>query len=347
MRESLHTKTLLINLVTTLLLAVGLELILGFWLRYPAYIPDMLTRNYSKFYESEDRDILQVTPCAEYDPEFFYRFKPGDCTFTNREFNVVNSYNSLGLRDDEASLDHPSVVVLGDSYTMGWGVAQSEAYPQQLEVLYGEKVLNAGVSSFGTAREMKLLKKINPPHVNTVIIQYHPNDFEENEICIENNFILPIRSEKTYDSITQCIAYRNRYFPFKYLSGIAKGVARSIVFPEKKPLPDDTLEARAFLDILVNARLQEIASRIFVFKVDALNTTNGFVNAVDYLLATDPKYQRLRVTTIPMEGLFTKEDFFILDTHIRASGHTKVANVLNAYLGKRDNALPLLARTVQ
>src|SRR5690606_35502099 len=101
-----------------------------------------------------------------------------------REFSVVNSYNTLGLRDDEASLDHPSVVVLGDSYTMGWGVAQSEAYPQQLEALYGEKVLNAGVSSFGTAREMKLLKKINLPHVNTVIIQYHPNDFEENEICI-------------------------------------------------------------------------------------------------------------------------------------------------------------------
>lgn len=346
MRESLHTKILLINLATALVLAIGLELILSFWLRYPGYIPDFLAHQYSKFYESADRDILQVTPCAEYDPDFFYRFKTGDCVFKNREFNVVNSYNSLGLRDDEGSLNHPSVLVLGDSYTMGWGVAQNEAYPQQLEALYGEKVLNAGVSSFGTAREMKLLKKINLPHINTVIIQYHPNDFEENEICVRNSYILPIRPERTYDSIREMIAYRNRYFPFKYLSGITKGVARSILFPEKKEVPGDTLEARLFLDILLNAGLQEMASRILVFKIDAVNTTNGFVDAVNYLLATEQKYGPLsNLTTIPMEGLFTKEDFFILDTHIRESGHEKVAATLNGYLDKRDATFPLLART--
>ena len=39
----------------------------------------------------------------------------GNCMFINREFSNNFQINSFGVRDDEESLLHPEVVVLGDS----------------------------------------------------------------------------------------------------------------------------------------------------------------------------------------------------------------------------------------
>ena len=44
-----------------------------------------------------------------------------------------------------------------------------------------KKVINLGVSSYGTIREIKRLKKNeNYNQIDTIIIQYHPNDYGEN-----------------------------------------------------------------------------------------------------------------------------------------------------------------------
>jgi hypothetical protein len=330
MRLNSHVKTVVINIITTLILAVILEATFAYLLSHPRSIPGFLKQSYRQYYNSEDRAIFQVTDCAEWDPQLFYRFKTGACDFTNREFNVKNHINSAGLRDDEGSLDNPPIVMFGDSFTMGWGVPQEKSFPDRLEKLCKQKVLNAGISSFGTAREMILLKKLGYDHVKTVIIQYHSNDYEENLKCIRNNFVLPISSKKTYDSLKENISERAKYFPFKHLKGIAKGVVHTMSGKAEDETVSDTLEARAFLDILSHANLGKIASRVMVFKIDHGVNNDGFVNAVDRLLK-EPKYAQLNITTIRLNGLLNKDDYFILDAHINGKGHEKVAAKLNAY----------------
>lgn len=335
-------RTLFINVLTAVGMAIVLEFLLSLGLKNPGAIPDLLLPYYRSYYAGSDRNIFQVTECADYDPDFYYRFKPGTCSFENREFDVVNHFNSAGLRDDERSLDNPSVIVFGDSFTQGWGVPQTESFPEVLEALSQQTVLNAGVSSFGTAREVKLLNKLDIKYIRTVIFQYHPNDFEENLQSIENNFILPISPRRLYDSIKENIADRNRYYPFKYLAGISKSVILSKIGSKEK-LRNDTLEARAFLDILVNSNVMYIASRIVVFKIDTGDNNNRFVDAVDHLLKEE-KYSALNILTVRLDGILTEEDYFILDSHINTRGHAKLAALLWDHL--RTTTPPIIADKV-
>jgi lysophospholipase L1-like esterase len=252
---------------------------------------------------------------------------------------VINSINSEGLRDDEESLSDPSIVMFGDSFTMGWGIEQDKSFPQLLEIMTNEKVLNAGVSSFGTAREMILMKELNLKNVKTVIIQYHANDYEENETFEKNNYILPIRKQASYDSLKKNITDRSRYTPFKYTSGISRSFVRSMISSKPEPIVNDTLEAKAFLNIIQRSELDKIASHVIVFKIGSDNKNdNNFVNAVDYWLTKD-QYAALNITTVRLADLMSKDDYFILDDHINEKGHEKIAARLYKFIKESTNPI--------
>jgi hypothetical protein len=128
-----------------------------------------------------DRNYLQIDPAAiRWDAELGYTLRPGEFRFSNTEFSTSYRVNSLGPRDDEASLHQPEVVVLGDSFAMGWGVEQNETFAQVLERLTGLRVLNAGVSSYGTVRELRMLARVDTSATSWVVIQFCNNDFFEN-----------------------------------------------------------------------------------------------------------------------------------------------------------------------
>lgn len=74
--------------------------------------------------------------------------------------DVVIRTNSLGLRNSEVVIPKPPgtirILVLGDSFTQGWGVSDDEAYPRELEKILKEKypdkkieVVNAGLATSG------------------------------------------------------------------------------------------------------------------------------------------------------------------------------------------------------
>jgi len=72
----------------------------------------------------------------------------------NGEYNVSAYLNNLGYRGKEFSIPKPPdnlrVLIIGDSMTFGWGVADSETYPYLIENILKEKgvnnveVINAG-----------------------------------------------------------------------------------------------------------------------------------------------------------------------------------------------------------
>ena len=150
---------------------------------------------------------------AQYDPGLFYTLRPGSFEQKNREFSVTFHVNKLGLRDDEHSMDRPEVVVLGDSFAMGWGVEQGDTFSQQIEEQTGLKVLNAGISSFGTVREMKIFERVDKKGILYLIIQYMYNDYEENFQFHEKGNQLVIGDEKIYQkAVLQNKKTRTYYF---------------------------------------------------------------------------------------------------------------------------------------
>src|SRR5262245_37236253 len=78
-------------------------------------------------------------------------------------------HNGLGLRGPQPPSSKPAEVyrllVVGDSYTYGWGVAERDTVPGQLERLLREdvpsgrilEVINAGIPAYDTAQEEHLV----------------------------------------------------------------------------------------------------------------------------------------------------------------------------------------------
>ncbi len=100
-----------------------------------------------------------------HDPHLGWRNIPGWSATTNGKKLTINS---RGLRDREYALAKPAgvkrILVLGDSYTWGYGVADEEIYTEVLERSLAKRgarvqVINSGVSGWGTDQEYLFLER--------------------------------------------------------------------------------------------------------------------------------------------------------------------------------------------
>jgi hypothetical protein len=77
------------------------------------------------------------------------------------------------------------ILAVGDSYTFGDQVTDSETWPAQLEKLSGRRVINAGVDGYGTdqifLRARSLLSRFR---FNTVIFSFIPDDIRRSEMSV-------------------------------------------------------------------------------------------------------------------------------------------------------------------
>ena len=123
--------------------------------------------------------------CSRFDQELLYAPLEGQCEFSNPEFKTKLNFDDnrrLNMINDQIYEDEKIIAVLGDSYAMGWGVNDDETFSYKLQKLINKKVINLGVASYGTIREIKRLKSNKfYDQVDTVIIQYHLNDIYENK----------------------------------------------------------------------------------------------------------------------------------------------------------------------
>src|SRR5262245_12819816 len=96
--------------------------------------------------------------------------------------------NAHGLRDRDRPAKRPGtkrVLVMGDSYTWGYAVAEEEAYPQVAERLLKERgrpdveVINGGVPDYNSRQERQLLAQLLPIYQpDAVFLGYVMNDAE-------------------------------------------------------------------------------------------------------------------------------------------------------------------------
>ncbi|MCA8957300.1 MAG: hypothetical protein KDC87_14590 [Planctomycetes bacterium] len=126
-----------------------------------------------------DRGMLRSDP----DPEVAFTLRPGfDEVVGGNRYRV----NELGLRGGPVAVPKPAghkrVLVLGDSYAFGFGVAEKDTLAAQLQRALAAphrevEVLNAGVPGYHTGQELQVLvrngSKLAP---DLVVLVYYAND---------------------------------------------------------------------------------------------------------------------------------------------------------------------------
>ena len=272
--------------------------------------------------------------CAHYDKNLTYRLRPGHCLFYGREFESIDiSINSLGVRDDEASLLVPEIIVVGDSFAMGWGVQQSETFAQLIEDQTGLRVLNAAVASYGTVREMAILKDVDKSTLRYLIVQYCDNDYRENKTYFAHDSNLPIRSEATYLSLVEEHLQSRSYYYGKHTLGLLESSARSIgrdIVDVLVPRGEPADEVEVFVNALVNSTLEFSQITLIVFEVNsyALNDSKFIGRLRQELRVSKQRSMADSTVVIDLSDSLSDETYFRLDDHINAAGHKVIAEEL-------------------
>jgi hypothetical protein len=110
---------------------------------------------------------------------------------TSRDGSWEFRINRQGFRRDaDIQLEKPSgvyrVLVLGDSHTLGYEVAQEQTYSRVLERHLSTRgrraeVINAGVAGFGTAEELVFLREEGLRYSpDAVVLGFYANDYLDN-----------------------------------------------------------------------------------------------------------------------------------------------------------------------
>lgn len=324
----------------TLISVATFEAVVHISFAYPAYsiMPLDVMR---KIYLRELRNVIQVDPaCSRYDPYVSYTLKSGSCVFSNMGEESSYRINSAGLRDDEASLRAPAIIILGDSFSMGWGVEQDETFSELLEQASGKRVLNAGISSYGTAREMRLLERLDLAGAEYLVIQYCDNDIQENSQLTEHGEINITTQEKRNSVIKknqQNISYHFGKYTLltawyavqwlrkdKMFAGPAAG-ARA----EGDVTADQ--EAKYYLNALLASKVDLSKMKIIVFEINDHNKNDTeFTGALKRISESGEYPDWIRsMKILDVSSRFTDDLYFVLDGHINAAGHRVLAEEIH------------------
>ena len=343
LRARLDAKVLAVNVLLLITLLALAEGTIGVLLHTSVLTTGRLHALGRELYLATMDAIQYLPECAQYDPDLGYRLRPGDCRFENLEFSTDVAVNSRGLRDHEDDLVAPEIIVLGDSHAMGWGVEHHETFPE-LQRITGRKVLNAAISSYGTVRALKLLRRLDRDSLRVLVIQHCDNDHAENQTFYEHGH-LPVMDAQRYETIVSVHAKQRQYVFGEYLFrainrrlidppafALARTLHPGYAPPRRRPPPPAPLEARHFLHALRHAPVPLGGLRIIVLEINSFGLNDGhFLDAlaVQHGAAFPPAPP---LDLLDVSPLLTSAHYYPLDGHMRAEGHAIVAEALAARL---------------
>jgi hypothetical protein len=329
-------RLLTVLLVNILTVAVLTELLITMELAVPGFPRFGLDNFVRNVYESSYRNIIQLEPAfARYDPVLTYTLKPGTFTFSNREFANDFYVNSLGVRDDEASLLSPEIIVLGDSYAMGWGVGQNETYAELVEKKAGLKTLNTAIASYGTVREMMMLDRTDTSNLKFLIVHYHPNDYDENMAFYKNNNKLPISDEGAYKDTVKYYKKGKRYYPGKYIKyaydSLSRQMSDRLSGSPATTDRDRAGERESFINAIIHGSHADLSNVKLIVIGPAYFTTelkknirsgryHEFINSMQFIDMPDTE-----------ESLC----YYKIDAHLTPKGHAELSDEILNILPKK------------
>ena len=152
-----------------------------------------------RFYLAETQ-IISDKDCRREDKLLHHSLIPNtSCRSRTSEWDIKFKVNSLGLRDNEYSLEKPKgifrILMLGDSFVEGYGVHSDATFSKILERKLnsnGEKieVINAGVTGYSPILEYLYLKNyglaLSP---DLVVMNFSMTDFYD-ELAFKNKLLI-------------------------------------------------------------------------------------------------------------------------------------------------------------
>jgi hypothetical protein len=296
-------------------------------------------------YFNQHRNLIQFDPeMAVKDPKLGYKLKAGTFRFTVSESSIIFKVNSFGLRDDEKSLQNPKIIALGDSQTMGWGVEQDQSFTQQLETKIGTSVLNTGISSYGTAREYLIFKQIQRDSCKVLVIQYSENDFFENVKFLD---LKADSFEETefddYQSSVNLNKLYKSYYPFKNIIflmryGIQnfdlKAIFNNQSNTENYAVNDDygANHAKNLFDVIL--KIQKIYDGSIIVLNMPSDPSDGRLSRAFEVEKNKRKLNKVFV--IDTSHFLEQKDLYLIDGHLKVTGHQKIANTITEIIKKNQ-----------
>ena len=323
-----------------------IEIGLGLFMNNPGTIPAKFLGDMTRLYWASTKHIQYNEQSAGYDGDLTYLLRPGEFAFTTLEFSTRYRVNSFGLRDDEESLHAPEIIVLGDSYAMGWGVGQDESFPEILQQESGLKVLNAAISSYGTARELINFERLDRSNLKYLIIQYYHNDFEENLVFLENDGQLPIMSEEVYNDYVRGHTRKKHYFFGKYflmlmihkvefLVSILRGDDGNSTQHDAVASGASAQAVKTFLQVLKRFGVGELGVPVIILDIYKDSAKGGgFIETLSEMIQSTPR-DHPKVKVIDLSKHLNQSHFYIFDVHLNSEGHRVVARELLKAMGRR------------
>ncbi len=116
---------------------------------------------------------------------FGFRLAPGiSVRMRGPEYDVEIATDSLGMRDDEPQpKSGPRVLLLGDSFAMGYGVERGKIFADRLEQELHVDVVNAGTGGFEIIQQPRVVAEFAPRLRPDLIVYalYLGNDLAQND----------------------------------------------------------------------------------------------------------------------------------------------------------------------
>ena len=293
--------------------------------------PRRFRNSITYLYIQGDRKIMHFQDgCGLYSPELGYTLKPGSFSYSEVEFTNEYRVNSLGVRDDEEALTAPDIVFLGDSFTVGWGVNHEDTFAYLLGEKTKLKTLNTAIPSYGTVREMLMLRKIDRSALKCLILQYCDDDYDENRLYYLNGNRPQILRAETFKKYAAIHGKPKTYYPGKYLHlKMNKKLERWKTKPAKTQDAHPMSDLDLFIHVLKQNEDLLADVPLIVFEMNGVNQTNAFVTALQKKTADPDQPAFIRnLMVLDMSQYLEDRHFLVLDGHLNPSGNKVVANVL-------------------
>jgi len=339
-------KVIVFNLLMILVILALLEGIMYTLVHQPKILkhcPKNIRDSIGYLYAFGERRVIQFTPdCARHDPDLGYTLKPGTCVFSANEFSNRYKVNHQGLRDDEKSLQKPDIIVVGDSYAMGWGGDQEETFAQVLEKKSGLSVLNAAIASYGTAREMIMLGRLETGRLKYLVIQYCENDFDENREFLLKGNRLHTMSQEEYRRYTELNLQPKDYYLGKYLAMKLEKKWKGFRKPKEKKqaVVTDKDDVDLFINAIMNGPVD--LSKVQIIVLEALGKDDfdrTFIRRLNERASQGnyPPYIK-NMITLDITKIITRDHYYVLDDHWTEEGHEAIGDSLWKIVHSSDRA---------
>jgi hypothetical protein len=309
--------------------------------RFPQRVEGLLRNYHGSFLRGSP--IQYRSDCSEPAPGLLYRLRVGRCRFATDEFDTTVRVSRRHLREDFETTE-PDFVVLGDSYSMGWGVEREAAYPALVARRTGLREVVVANSSYGTVRELLLLREAALVDFQAIVLQYCANDIYENRAFLRAGRHLSSPAWEYSDQLKvwEQVSQRNYLRRSRAWLSMFWWTLRAAT-ESAEAVPAGNVQAKILIDVLESFAADLRGRPLVVFGADLERDNASFIRAFNEA----PKVAALaRAKAFDATNGLQASDLYRLDPHWRDSGHrvvsaavlralAEVAPELGLYLSKR------------